>query len=92
MVKIKREFRLKFSRPTTLLTPYVMRKPKARSLYYFNKMLSLKLFITYNKMSINMRISSDDLLILGKNGSASMPLRYNKDKSENPLLPRLLKC
>ena len=25
-------------------------------------------------------------------GDIGMPLRYNKDKSENPLLPRLLRC
>lgn len=25
-------------------------------------------------------------------GRMCMPLRYNKDKSENPLLPRLLRC
>ncbi len=37
-----------------------------------------------NRLWINSRIE--------KIGDVSVPLRYNKDKSENPLLPRLLRC
>ena len=30
--------------------------------------------------------------VLKRQGCEGVPLRYNKDKSENPLLPRLLRC
>ena len=37
-------------------------------------------------------IIANTAAILGITLGRQMPLRYNKDKSENPLLPRLLKC
>lgn len=56
----KREFTLKLSRSATLLTPYVIRKPKASFLCYFNKSLFPKLFITNYNVLVNMQISSDN--------------------------------
>ena len=61
-----------------------MSKPKASFLCYFNKNLFPKLFITNNDVPVNMQISSDNWPILRRKSSVSVPLWYNKDKSENP--------
>ena len=55
-----------------MLTPYVMRTPKASFLCYSNKYLYTKLFIINNEVPANMRIFSDNWPILRKNSSASM--------------------
>lgn len=44
------------------------------------------------RMSQQCRYFDQRNLLLYQDRRVHMPLRYNKDKSETPLLPRLLKC